>query len=234
MNRRELKDYVLGLLSQHCDEYTSTFRDISLVTSNPERTDRYGRRLEELFREGYGVVTKDTADYRVPLYVFTGKIYEYMDYNVLYDAVDRWLEKMGVAARDRTNKNMYAYMNRIINVIRDHELQPDLSIMCFTNCVVDMNRLKVYPHSPKFDCVKMYPSSMTARRYSTVRHGEVSLGRAGFPLMTWTVSFRRSTRGEYCRCSLARALSTGRISVLSISSYCRGPERTARVSFTGF
>ena len=106
MNRRELKDYVLGLLSQHCDEYASTFRDISLVTSNPERTDRYGRRLEGLFREGYGVVTKDIADYRVPLYVFTGKIYEYMDYNVLYDAVDRWLEKMGVAARDRTNKIM--------------------------------------------------------------------------------------------------------------------------------
>lgn len=141
MNRRELKDYVLGLLSQHCDEYASTFRDISLVTSNPERTDRYGRRLEGLFREGYGVVTKDIADYRVPLYVFTGKIYEYMDYNVLYDAVDRWLEKMGVAARDRTNKIMYSYMNRIINVIRDHELQPDLSIMCFTNCVVDMNTL---------------------------------------------------------------------------------------------
>nr|DAY52427.1 MAG TPA: dsDNA helicase [Caudoviricetes sp.] len=157
MNRRELKDYVLGLLSQHCDEYASTFRDISLVTSNPERTDRYGRRLEGLFREGYGVVTKDIADYRVPLYVFTGKIYEYMDYNVLYDAVDRWLEKMGVAARDRTNKIMYSYMNRIINVIRDHELQPDLSIMCFTNCVVDMNTLKTYPHSPKFDCVKMYP-----------------------------------------------------------------------------
>lgn len=88
MNRKELKDYVLGLLSQHCDEYASTFRDISLVTSNPERTDRYGRRLEGLFREGYGVVTKDIADYRVPLYVFTGKIYEYMDYNVLYDAVD--------------------------------------------------------------------------------------------------------------------------------------------------
>lgn len=69
MNRRELKDYVLGLLSRHCDEYASTFRDISLVTSNPERIDRYGRRLEELFREGYGVVTKDIADYRVPLYV---------------------------------------------------------------------------------------------------------------------------------------------------------------------
>lgn len=62
MNRRELKDYVLGLLSQHCDKYAPTFRDISLVTSNPERIDRYGRRLEELFREGYGVVTRDTAD----------------------------------------------------------------------------------------------------------------------------------------------------------------------------
>ena len=157
MDRKDLKDYVLGLLSEHCDEYAATFRDISLVTSNPERTDRYGRRLEELFREGDGVVTRDNTAHYSSLYVFTGKIYEFMDYNVLYDAVDRWLEMMGVAARDRTNKAMYAYMNRIINVIRDLELRPDLSIMCFTNCVVDMNRLKTYPHSPRFDCVKMYP-----------------------------------------------------------------------------
>ena len=122
MDRKDLKDYVLGLLSEHCDEYAATFRDISLVTSNPERTDRYGRRLEELFREGYGVLTRDNTSHYSSLYVFTGKIYEFMDYNVLYDAVDRWLEKMGVAARDRTNKAMYAYMNRIINVIRDYVL----------------------------------------------------------------------------------------------------------------
>ena len=130
MNRRELKDYVLGLLSQHCDEYASIFRDISLVTSNTKHTDRYGRRLEVL-REGYGVVTKDIADYRVPLYVFTGKIYEYMDYNVLYDAVDRWLEKMGVAARDRTNKIMYSYMNRMINLVRKvSQLQHSTLALC--------------------------------------------------------------------------------------------------------
>ena len=83
MDRKDLKDYVLGLLSEHCDEYAATFRDISLVTSNPERTDRYGRRLEELFREGYGVLTRDNTSHYSSLYVFKGKIYEFLDYNVL-------------------------------------------------------------------------------------------------------------------------------------------------------
>lgn len=157
MNRKELKDYVFGMLCKYNDEYASIFKDISLIKSNPERIDRYGRRIECMFREEFGVITRDFADKRIPMYVFTGRVYEYMDYNVLYDAVDRWLEHMGVSASDRNNKNMYVYMSRIINVIRDHELKPDLSIMCFTNCVVDMNRLKAYPHSAKFDCIKMYP-----------------------------------------------------------------------------
>lgn len=156
MDRKELKDYVLSLMCSRNEECRKTFREISKIKSNPERVDSYGRRIEELFREGYGVISHQDNRY-IPMYVFTGKIYEHMDYYVLYDAVDRWLEQMGVSADDRNSKRMHVYMSRIINVIRDHELKPDLSIMCFTNCVVDMNRLKAYEHSPKFDCIKMYP-----------------------------------------------------------------------------
>lgn len=155
MDRKLLKDYVYELLVPYRKEYEATFRDIALIRSNPERIDRYGRRIQEMFREGFGVIR--ASDKNPMPYVFTGKCYEPCDFYVLYDALDRWLESAGVLAVDRTQKYMFMYMSRVMNVMRDHELHPDLSIMCFDNCVVNMNNLRTYPHSPKFDCVKLYP-----------------------------------------------------------------------------
>lgn len=56
MERRLLKDYIFGMLDKYSDGYRSVFKDISLIKSNPERVDRYGRRIPEMFREGFGVV----------------------------------------------------------------------------------------------------------------------------------------------------------------------------------
>jgi len=53
MERRLLKDYIFGMLDKYSDGYRSVFKDISLIKSNPERVDRYGRRIPEMFREGF-------------------------------------------------------------------------------------------------------------------------------------------------------------------------------------
>ena len=179
MERKVLKDYVYGLLDKRSEEYREAFRDISLIKGNPDRVDRYGRRIPELFREGFGVVYY--AGGGMALHVFTGKIYERVDKGVIYDALDRWLESMGVSAWDRNIKNMYNYMARVVNVIRDHELRPDLSVMCFENCVVDMNTLKVYPHSPKFDCVKVYPFKYDRKEIYNCPTWKSFLGEAWLP-----------------------------------------------------
>lgn len=175
MDRKLLKDYVFGLLEPYCSEYSDVFKDISLIKSNPERIDRYGRRIPEMFRTGFGVMNR--FDGKIPsIYVFTGKYYEPCDYYVLYDALDRWLEKMCVAANDRTQKNMYVYLSRVMNVLRDHELHPSLNIMCFTNCVVNMNNLREYPHSPSFDCIKMYPFKYDRREIMNCKVWKSFLG----------------------------------------------------------
>lgn len=109
MERRLLKDYIFGMLDKYSDGYRSVFKDISLIKRNPERVDRYGRRIPEMFREGFGVVRYPGSP-EAALFVFTGKIYERVDKMVIYDAVDRWLESMGVSALDRNNKNMWYYM----------------------------------------------------------------------------------------------------------------------------
>ena len=180
MERRLLKDYIFGMLDKYSDGYRSVFKDISLIKSNPERVDRYGRRIPEMFREGFGVVRYPGSP-EAALFVFTGKIYERVDKMVIYDAVDRWLESMGVSALDRNNKNMWYYMGRIVNVIRDHELRPELSVMCFENCVVDMNNLKVYSHSPRFDCIKMYPFKYDRKEIFNCHTWKAFLGEAWLP-----------------------------------------------------
>lgn len=156
MDRKELKEYVYSLMCGYDSEYQDRFQVIKKIGVATERVDSYGRSLEGIFRIGFGTYNAMMEKY-TPVYVFTGMIYERIDYQALNDVVDRWLEHMGVAASDRMPKYMHFYMGRIMNVIRDRELRSRLSVMCFENCVVDFNTMKVYPHSAEFDCMKVYP-----------------------------------------------------------------------------
>lgn len=156
MERSDIRKYLLEFLSRDIDVDKRNFEDITTFPGDgDERRARIGRRIEEKFMKGFGVTYYGDGKFR--MYVFTGKIFESFDYATLYYALDRWLEKLGVLAKDRKSVFLQVYITRAQNMMRDRILKKDLSIMCFENCVVDMNSLKTYPHSDSFDCTKMYP-----------------------------------------------------------------------------
>jgi phage/plasmid-associated DNA primase len=95
-------------------------------------------------------------DYPV-MYFFTGMIYEYVDYDLVSYVIRDYLIELGVAADDCSPRYINGYMAEVRNRVKDHVLRPDMSVMCFENCVVDFNTMKVYGHSPLFDCMKVYP-----------------------------------------------------------------------------
>lgn len=89
-------------------------------------------------------------------YVFNGEFYENITYDGIKYGLDEFLYELGLPACVRDEKSLYSYTSRICDVIKRHELHPRLSLMCFENCVVDMNNLKQYEFSPDLDVVKQY------------------------------------------------------------------------------
>lgn len=157
MERTNLKDYALSVLkgSKLCNP--DWVKAVNLVKDRYEREDMIGRFLESIFRDiDCFAVYGDSLgiDYRI--FIFTGKIFEPIDRGVLWSALDELLYSLDIKAIDRGNKKVWGYVARVYNIIRDRVLSPNLSVMSFRNCVVDFRDLKVYKHSPKFDCLKLY------------------------------------------------------------------------------
>lgn len=179
MERSEQKKYVSFLLGRYDDAKREVFSAICTIKSNPDRLDRYNKVLRDLplWNECFGCIPGKDFSY----YMFNGKFFEKVAYDVIEVGLESWLEGMGVGALDRNRRSMYTYMCTILSRIRDRVLKPDLSVMCFENGVVDMSRPRLEPFSPRFDVVKMYPFRYDRREIYKCHVWKSFLGEAWLP-----------------------------------------------------
>lgn len=164
MERSNIRKYLVEYLSRDLESDRRSFEGISTISDGDDRRCLIGKRVEDKFTKGFGVTYYNGGTCR--MYVFTGKIFEPFDYSTLYYAIDGWLERLCVRGRDRKSVFLQVYIAKAQNMMKDRVLKNDLSVMCFENCVVDMNTLKAYPHSDSFDCMKMYPFKYDRREIS--------------------------------------------------------------------
>ena len=149
MDYKEKRKEVCRLFVARFGEIKMLIDAISVVKVQAERVDRIARALET-------IVPEELAWYNDCMHLFNGKYYEPLTYDNVKYGLDDFLYEVGLPAVDRAPKYLYQYMMRVRDTVKIHELNPRLSLMCFTNCVVDMNKLKKYKHGPEHDCVKMY------------------------------------------------------------------------------
>ena len=147
---RERRDLVKSLYSRNSSGHELLIRTIGDQSQMADRVDGYARMLMNITPYELGVIGKQ-------YYIFNGKYYEPIDVGSIKYGVDDFLYSIGVKAKDRRERDLYAYMLRIVETIKDHVLHPRISLMCFTNCVMDFNTMKKYKFSPKLDVIKLYP-----------------------------------------------------------------------------
>lgn len=180
MDRRELKIYVLGLLGRYSSEKKEVFAAISAIKSNPDRLDRYNKVVRDLplWNEDFGCIYGRDYSY----YVFNGKYFEPVAYDVIEVGLESWLDSMGVSSIDRNRRSLYTYMATVCNRIRDRVLKPDLSLMCFENGVVDMSKLKLQPFSNRFDVIKQYSFKFDRKEIFNCPIWKAFLGESWLPM----------------------------------------------------
>lgn len=180
MDRRELKIYVLGLLGRYSSEKKEVFAAISAIKSNPDRLDRYNKVVRDLplWNEDFGCIYGRDYSY----YVFNGKYFEPVAYDVIEVGLESWLDSMGVSSIDRNRRSLYTYMTTVCNRIRDRVLKPDLSLMCFENGVVDMSKLKLQPFSNRFDVIKQYSFKFDRKEIFNCPIWKAFLGESWLPM----------------------------------------------------
>lgn len=180
MERHELKLYVLGLLRRYSVEKREVFSSVELIKSNPDRLDRYNKIIRDLplWSIEFGCVHGKEYSW----HVFNGKYFEPISYDVIEVGLESWLDEMGVGSLDRNRRSMYVYMCSVTGRIRDRVIRPDLSLMCFTNGVVDMSELKLHDFSPKWDVVKQYGFKYDRMEIGKCPIWKTFLGEAWLPL----------------------------------------------------
>lgn len=146
----EKRELIGSLFRRTADENKLLFAAMDSIKNAYDRADLLSETIVKC-------IPYELAVYEGTPYVFNGMFYERVSYDNIKYGLDEFLRGMKVKARDRSEKMLYIYMRRILDRVNDHELRPKLSLMCFTNCVVDMDRLKKYPFGPEHDVVKQYP-----------------------------------------------------------------------------
>ncbi len=180
MERFEQKKYVSFLLGRYSMEKKEVFTAISSIKSNPDRLDRYNKVVRDLplWCVEFGCVPGADSSY----YMFNGRFFEKVAYDVIEVGLESWLEGMGVGSLDRNRRSMYVYMCSVLGRVRDRVLRPDLSVMCFENGVVDMSRLKLEPFSPKFDVLKQYSFRFDRKEIFNCPTWKAFLGESWLPM----------------------------------------------------
>lgn len=146
---REKRERVTQLFLRNVEDQELLLRSIDEIKDQSARIDKVARLLEKY-------IPYEIAMYHNHPWIFNGCYYEPITYEQLKYGIEDFLYDCKVLASDRNEKCLYHYMKRIEERIKEHELHPRLSLMCFTNCVVDMNTLKKYEFDPKHDVIKQY------------------------------------------------------------------------------
>lgn len=149
LTHREKRELVTELYLRYVKEDELIFRTMSSIKVFADRVDALARMIVKY-------LPRELAVYNNTPYIFNGVYYEPITYEQIKYGLDEFLYQKTVPATDRSEKALYHYMKRIEERIKEHELHPRLSLMCFTNCVVDMNTLKKYEFGTEHDVIKQY------------------------------------------------------------------------------
>ena len=102
------------------------------------------------------IVPSELAMMGKVMYVFNGEYYEPLELDNVKYGLEDFLYECRVNPADRGERELYMYVNRIVDRAKEHQLHPRLSLMCFLNCVVDFNTMKKYRFDASLDVVKQY------------------------------------------------------------------------------
>lgn len=149
LTHREKRERVTELYLKYVREDELIFRTMASIKVFADRVDALARMIVKYLPE-------ELAVYGGVPHLFNGCYYEPITYEQIKYGLEEFLYQKKVPATDRNEKALYHYMKRIEERIKEHELHPRLSLMCFTNCVVDMNTLKKYPFGTEHDVIKQY------------------------------------------------------------------------------
>lgn len=157
MTYREQKELVCELFMRRYSDIEIIVNSVKGMTSVKEKRDQVIRSLIKVLPSEFAYYKDEYGVGYEKYYIFNGKFYEKIPVDGIKYGLDEFLYKVGLPADVRDEKSLYHYMLRICDEIKTHVLRPRLSLMCFENCVVDMNNLKKMEHSPAHDVIKMYP-----------------------------------------------------------------------------
>ena len=157
LTHREKRELVTELYIRYVEDDELIFRTMASIKNFADRVDALARMIVKYLPQEFAV-------YGGVPHIFNGCYYEPVTYEQIKYGVEEFLYQKKVPASDRNEKAMYCYMKRIEERIKEHELKPRLSLMCFLNCVVDMNTLKCYPFGVEHDVVKQYKFKYDKKR----------------------------------------------------------------------
>lgn len=156
-------------------------RDEGLLFETMDKIESVHERADAVARMIVRFIPRELAVYHGTPYLFNGEYYEPIVYDNLKYGLDDFLYRKRVKAGDRTEKVLYGLMKRIEDRMNEHELHPRLSLMCFRNCVVDMNTMKRIPFSPELDVIKQYPFDYDRKKIFECRIWNSFLGESYVP-----------------------------------------------------
>lgn len=179
MNYREQKELVCELFTRKLHDIDVTVTSVKSMTNIREQRDQIIRAVLYILPEEFAYYPEGGS--REKYYVFNGKYYEMIPVDGIKYGLDNFLYRAGLPAAVRDDKSLHHYIVRVLDDIKMHVLHPRLSLMCFENCVVDMNNLKMMEHSPKHDVVKMYPFKYDRREIFNCKLWNAFLGESYIP-----------------------------------------------------
>lgn len=140
-------------------EYNERDLELTLSLSNSlERAQRIIDMSQDVLRNSLFRFYKE--DY----YYFTGRIYECIGFTILSGVLKELLIVLKVCPSDRYMMER-KFVSKCLETIRMKPLNPKYSVLCFKNCVLDVEKNEVYDFSPEFDCIHLlnYDYSKEAR-----------------------------------------------------------------------
>lgn len=156
MNYKEQQERVFRLFERRLSDIDVTVTSVKSMTSVKEQRDQIARAVTKILPMELAYYNESGVGYE-KYHIFNGKYYERIPVDGIKYGLDEFLYRAGLPAAVRDDKSLHHYMLRVLDNIKMHVLKPRLSLMCFENCVVDMNDLKPMEHSWEHDVVKMYP-----------------------------------------------------------------------------
>lgn len=138
------------------DLFMRNVQDEDLLFNTMDKIESIHERADSVARMIIKFLPRELAMYKGNPYLFNGEFYEPIAFENLKYGLDDFLYKKKVKAGDRTEKVLYHLMKRIEDRMNEHVLKPRLSLMCFQNCVLDINTMQKYEFSTELDVIKQY------------------------------------------------------------------------------